>query len=1609
MPVYDSRTDKISHGHWRFGFYRLSHARLWAQTACLTVSIVLGGVIISGCKPDPSPEIAVAWPTNDFKATNSSLNVSGVAFAGGSMAEVFWTNKNNGAHGAASIIDEKKNWHADGVKLAAGTNDITFIVTNAAGVSSTSSLSVAYAAAPEIKFTSPTNASRYLTHVNNIAISGSPGSSNGITGIEWFNSQGGKGDGAVSATDWKLGPVRLYSGDNEIAVTAKTRDAAASKTLTVTYDPNISPPVLAIDCPPANKNGEYFTTNGRVEVKGIALSQIKITNMVWSINGGKLHKAIGATDNWTNWSTGTNELAPGPNRVKITAKNLAGASGEAQLLVYYTPIRAQAPTVKITSPVQKVVFLPVPASPVLAIGGDATFGRGAQMTWRANGGPAHAITPRTNWDTLVAATELFTRVVVTIKDDSGKSAESVLDIWRRARPNMANDFSENRSDNSTGSYTVEPNIKAADDAAKAEIAARDSLAGQEAQNDDFVAKLDALKRDVAGDQNTEAKDEKELAQLNDNVAKADMANYTAGVASAQAQYDVALATETNAEHEAQLAANEAASRNEAWTNAEARLANAKANPPGGNVQAATDEEATVESDKEALDKAKTAQDSAEQTLEKTKAKLAQAETLLAKAKHDLSAAETGNKNSKARISWLQKEIEATAKNLQEDQNKSRALEENRADLKKNEDATKKTIADSENSIAASMSAAESDLRSMACSAQASADQARKNYEASVTNAVEGALSKLQDALDNAQDNVDEWGTITVSSPIFNYARSNEFLFGLSNGAPFYFNDAKTNTQGQAALFTQASANLAQGISAQVDPTQTAAYMNATRNFLQQQSAYQLQQESMRQAANAQLQGLLQQAATNTNTGAANLARSSAFSNYSQLVYGTNGPPVFPTASAFNSNLPNLPTNLLPSTNSTPLLTNRDFLGLLSSLPGGLSIEDRSAIITAAGDNAIEAFFRALGNSSLYSNFINSELYFGLTTVSVNPGWRTKTDWAGEVSVSADFDFQVARRETILRVLNNPLWPANVRARVAADYGYPYNDPEQMRAMGVVRAREIAAAIPATNINEAATILLGSRHKTAQMMVISPLIESQTFDMAESEREQIQLSLYLAVALNYAGASGAAQAFHQFAKSRQQDFATRTPIAMVNAFSGEDGSYGFQIGPRFQALTLGKKLKGPQNVLERQSFPALVLMSMSKGDIEPRVTLDVKENAFRVYEPYVTLHQTPRWVPLKHFRFVHNDWFKPYTWHVPTLMESDRSDAAKQLEAGREEVINALTPYDTNGASVETNLGPYYLVYGTNSHRRLVIPDAVQKMTNVLFSRVDFYKRQLLGSVDEVKLPYDHMVPDVVVEDASVTNIVPNFFKLRFTAEGDLDPLPATFVLQGRNLDSVAQPIAAYFTNAVNIQVLAQSQDALAIQTTVTNADPLIFELPSKRDPSAAPLLAPPVRVLDSRIFPQVLDTEPKFVQLHRDPGNNPIATNIDIVMVGKGLSRVDVANADLISGAATLNSPVQLLGDGLKASVTVTNISPIVVRLPIPPVVPEAPSNYIYSWSVPVGIDPANPPPPKPTNGPTLEVNKVLSMTTVTVATNATPDQTQAAAVAAAAAQGVTNTNAIAH
>jgi len=56
---------------------------------------------------------------------------------------------------------------------------------------------------------------------------------------------------------------------------------------------------------------------------------------------------------------------------------------------------------------------------------------------------------------------------------------------------------------------------------------------------------------------------------------------------------------------------------------------------------------------------------------------------------------------------------------------------------------------------------------------------------------------------------------------------------------------------------------------------------------------------------------------------------------------------------------------------------------------------------------VEAIFRALGEPEAREQFVNKNVLIGLTTVSVNPGWRTQKGWEGDVLVRADLEFKFA--------------------------------------------------------------------------------------------------------------------------------------------------------------------------------------------------------------------------------------------------------------------------------------------------------------------------------------------------------------------------------------------------------------------------------------------------------------------------------------------------------------------------------------------------------------------------------------------------------------------------
>jgi hypothetical protein len=205
-------------------------------------------------------------------------------------------------------------------------------------------------------------------------------------------------------------------------------------------------------------------------------------------------------------------------------------------------------------------------------------------------------------------------------------------------------------------------------------------------------------------------------------------------------------------------------------------------------------------------------------------------------------------------------------------------------------------------------------------------------------------------------------------------------------------------------------------------------------------------------------------------------------------------------------------------------------------------------------------------------------------------------------------------------------------------------------------------------------------------IISPLVDADTLDLSSSTRSQTEFALALSFALRYAGLSAQANAFEQFVKSKQFDIRTATSQVAVNAYSGTDGKFGFEVGPRLQALSIqNHKTSKSDEVLTRQSFPALLILAL-QADISPMLYQTpemASEGRVRVWEPQVRFTQMRRWTPLKHSFYRDGAFFRMFNAKEllnPPVTETKRLIAAANLNIAR----GLLTNHSEIFSSTATN-------------------------------------------------------------------------------------------------------------------------------------------------------------------------------------------------------------------------------------------------------------------------------------------------------------------------------------
>ena len=367
-----------------------------------------------------APIVTITLPTNvaTFAAGTTPLTLSGTASDTVGVTQVSWSNSAGGSGTATGTT----SWSVSGIVLQPGSNVLTVTARDAAGNSSTDTLTVTYTAdttAPTVTIATPTSAATFATSSSPMTLGGTASDAVGVTQVTWSNSRGGSGT-ASGTTSWSASGITLQSGSNLLTVTA--RDAggnSSTDTLTVTYTlPDTTAPVITIATP---TNATTFSTSGStVALGGAATDAVGVTQVTWSNSRGGSGTATGTT----SWTASNIALQTGSNVITVTARDAAGNSSSDTLTVTRD---ATAPSVAITTPTTSNTFSTTVSS--LPIGGTSSDAVGVtQVTWSSSRGVSGTASGTTAWSSNVSLVSGTNVITVTARDAAGNTATDILTV-----------------------------------------------------------------------------------------------------------------------------------------------------------------------------------------------------------------------------------------------------------------------------------------------------------------------------------------------------------------------------------------------------------------------------------------------------------------------------------------------------------------------------------------------------------------------------------------------------------------------------------------------------------------------------------------------------------------------------------------------------------------------------------------------------------------------------------------------------------------------------------------------------------------------------------------------------------------------------------------------------------------------------------------------------------------------------------------------------------------------------------------------------------------------------------------------------------------------------
>jgi hypothetical protein len=371
-----------------------------------------------------SPVVTITGPTSatTFTFTASTLALSGTASDAVGVTQVTWTNDRGGSGTATGTT----SWSAASVALLSGVNVLTVTARDAAGNTSTDTLTVTYnpdTTLPAVTITGPTSATTWTVTASPLALSGTASDDIAVTQVTWSNSRGGSGT-ATGTASWSVASVALQSGSNVLTVTA--RDAAgntSTDTLTVTYNPDTTLPAVTITGPTSASTLTVVTSP--LALSGTASDNIGVTQVSWSNSRGGSGTATGTT----SWSVPSITLISGSNVITVTARDAAGNTRTDTLTVTYSPDTTR-PNITITTPTSNSTL--TTTATTLTLGGTASDNIAVTLvSWTNNRGGSGSATGTTAWSSgsiaLLTGSNILT---VTARDAAGNTRTDTLTVTR---------------------------------------------------------------------------------------------------------------------------------------------------------------------------------------------------------------------------------------------------------------------------------------------------------------------------------------------------------------------------------------------------------------------------------------------------------------------------------------------------------------------------------------------------------------------------------------------------------------------------------------------------------------------------------------------------------------------------------------------------------------------------------------------------------------------------------------------------------------------------------------------------------------------------------------------------------------------------------------------------------------------------------------------------------------------------------------------------------------------------------------------------------------------------------------------------------------------------